>query len=62
MEVLLLVEGFDRNNVVGTECSVALSDNLLQVGFRDLIARDVEGENLKCEILEGQVPPFGLPV
>ena len=38
VEVLLLVEGCDGNNVVGTECSIALSDDLLQVGFGDLIA------------------------
>ena len=62
VEVLFLVEGCDGDNVVGTEGSIALSDNLLQIGFGDLIARDVEGEDLECEILEGKVPPFGLPV
>jgi len=62
MEVLFLVEGCDGNNVVGTECSIALSDDLLQIGFGDLIARDVEGEDLEGKILEGEVPPFGLPV
>lgn len=62
VEVLFLVEGCDGNNVVGTECSIALSDDLLQIGFGDLIARDVEGEDLEGEILEGEVPPFGLPV
>jgi hypothetical protein len=62
VEVLLLVEGFDRDDVVGAECSVALSDDLLEVGFGDLFARDVEGEDLKGEVLEGKVTPFGLPV
>lgn len=38
VEVLVLVEGCDGNNVVGTECSIALSDDLLQIGFGDLIA------------------------
>jgi len=38
VEVLLLVEGCDVNNVVGTECSIALSDDLLQIGFGNLIA------------------------
>ena len=62
VEVLFLVEGCDGNNVVGTECSIALSDDLLQIGFGDLVARDVEGEDLEGKILEGEVPPFGLPV
>lgn len=62
VEVLFLVEGCNGNNVVGTECSIALSDDLLQIGFGDLIARDVEGEDLEGEILEGEVLPFGLPV
>lgn len=62
VEVLFLIEGCDGNNVVGAECSIALSNDLLQIGFGDLIARDVEGEDLEGEILEGEVPPFGLPV
>lgn len=62
VEVLFLVEGCDGNNVVGTECSIALSDDLFQIGFGDLVARDVEGEDLEGKILEGEVPPFGLPV
>jgi hypothetical protein len=62
MEVLFLVEGCDRDNVLGTECSIALSDDLLQIGFGNLVARDVEGEDLECEILEGEIPPFRLPV
>ena len=62
VEVLLLVKSFDRDNVVGTECGVALSDDLLEVGFGDLVAGDVEGKDLKGEILEGKVAPFGLPV
>ena len=62
MEVLLLVESCDGNNVVGTECSVALSDDFLQICFRNLLARDIEGEDLKPKILERQVPPFGMPV
>ena len=62
MEVLLLVEGGDRNDVVGAESGVALLDDLLQVGLGDLVARDVEREDLKGEILEGKVAPFGLPV
>ena len=62
MEVLLLVEGGDRDDVVGAESGVALLDDLLQVGLGDLVARDVEREDLKGEILEGKVAPFGLPV
>jgi hypothetical protein len=62
VEVLVLVEGCDGTNVVGPECSIALSDDLLEVCFGDLVARDVEGEDLKGEILEGKVAPFGLPV
>lgn len=38
VEVLLLVESCDGDNVVGAECSIALSDDFLQVGFRDLFA------------------------
>lgn len=62
VEVLLLVEGCDGDNVVRTECGIALLDNFLQVRFGDFVAGYVEGEDLKGEILEGQVPPFCLPV
>lgn len=62
VEVLLLVEGCDRDNVVRAERGIALLDDLLQIGFGDLVARNVEGEDLKGEILEGQVSPSCLPV
>lgn len=62
VEVLLLVEGCDRDNVVGAESAVALLDDLFQVGFRDLVSRNVKGEDFEGEVLEGQIPPSGLPV
>lgn len=36
VEVLLFVEGGDRDDVVGAECTIALLDDFLQVGFGDL--------------------------
>ena len=62
VEVLLLVKSSDRDDVVGAESGVTLPDDLLEVGFGDLVARDVERENLKGKVLEGEIAPFGLPV
>jgi len=35
---------------------------VFQVGGGDFGRRDVEGEDLICEVFEGVVSPFGLPV
>jgi hypothetical protein len=42
VEVLLFVEGCDRDDVVGAESAVALADDFLEVGLGNLVARDVE--------------------
>lgn len=62
VEVLLLVEGGDGNDVVCAESAIALLDDLLEVGFGDFLAGNIEGEDLKGEVLERQIPPSCLPV
>lgn len=62
MDVALRVERDGRGDVFCAEGRVTLVDDVLQVGRGDLGGGDVEGEDLVCEVLEGQVLPFGCPI
>ena len=62
VDVLLLVECDGGCDVLGAECGVTAVNDVLQVGGGDLGRGDVAGEDLVCELLEGQVLPLGRPV
>ena len=62
VDVPLLVECDSGCDVLGAECGVTAVDDVLQVGGGDLGRGDVAGEDLVCELLEGQVLPLGRPV
>ena len=62
MYVLLLVERDGGYDVLCAECGVAAVDDVLQVCSRDLGRGDVEREDLKSEVCEGEVLPLGRPV
>ena len=62
MYVLLLVECDGGYDVLCAECGVAAVDDVLQVCGRDLGRGDVEREDLKSEVCEGEVLPLGRPV
>jgi hypothetical protein len=62
MYVLLLVERDGRRDVFCAECRVAAVDDVFEVCGRYLGRRDVEGEDLVCEIREREVLPARRPV
>ena len=62
VDVLLLVECDGRCAVFGAECGVTAAYDVLEIGGGNLRGRDVAGEDLVCEVLEGQVLPLGRPV
>lgn len=62
VDVALLVEGHGRGAVLGAEGGVALADELLEVGGRDLGGRDVEREDGEGQLLERVVLPGRGPV
>jgi hypothetical protein len=62
VDVLLLVECDGRCDILGTECRVTAVDDVFQIGRWDFGGGDVAGEDLVCEVLEGQVLPLGSPV
>lgn len=62
VNVLLLVECDGRRDILRAECGVTAVNDVLQIGSRDLGGGDVTGEDLVCEVLEGQVLPLGSPV
>lgn len=62
MYVLFLVQCHGRGDVFGAEGGIAAVDDVFEVCGRDLGRRDVEGEDLVCEVLEGEVVPLGSPV
>ena len=62
VKILRLVKGDDRGNVVRPEGGITAVDDALEVCCRDLRVRDVQGEDLVSQLLEGVVPPFGLPI
>lgn len=60
-QVVAVLEVDERGGVGVAEGRVAAADNVLEVGRRDLVGGDVEGENLVGEVVEAEVLP-GLPV
>ena len=62
VDVPLLVECDSGCDVLGAECGVTAVDDVLEVCGGDFGGRDVAGEDLVCELLEGQVLPLGRPV
>jgi hypothetical protein len=60
--VLLLVECDGRRDVFRAEGGVAAADDVFEVCGWYLGRGDVEGEDLVCEVREGEVFPAGRPV
>lgn len=62
VKILRLVECDDWCYLFGSEGRIATVDNALQVGRWDFGGGDVQGEDLKRQLLKRIVGPFGLPV
>jgi hypothetical protein len=62
MQVLGLVEGDDGGDIFGAEGSVTAVDDVFEVGRGNFRVGDVQAEDFKGELLEGEVAPFGLPI
>jgi hypothetical protein len=62
MQVLGLVKSDDGGDIFGAEGGITAVDDVFEVGRWDFGVGDVQAEDLKSELLEGEVAPFGLPV
>ena len=62
MQVLGLVKSDDGGDIFGAEGGITAVDDVFEIGRGDFAVGDVQAEDLKGELLEGKVAPFGLPV
>lgn len=62
MQVFALVKRDQRRDVFRPEGRITPLDDILQILRRDLLLRDIQGEDLVRQLLEGVVLPFRLPV
>lgn len=62
MQVLALVKSDDGCDIFCAECGITAVDDIFEVVGGDFALGDVQAEDLKGELLEGEVAPFGLPV